>query len=120
MKVLLTLTGMAVLVSTSAAQAETRGQFCARWHNVCTKTSPASFQATCSDRLARCRENGCYHFNAFPPQCQSAGVPACSQIHEVCTRLGVNPNCEAARARCMRTGRWIGDGKVDFGPARKQ
>jgi hypothetical protein len=64
-----------MFLSDGAALAQNRGQFCARWHNVCKKTCPAGVpkaacHATCEDRRERCLKTGCYFFNNPGPRCQ--------------------------------------------------
>lgn len=66
-----------LLAHAGAAQAETRAQFCARWHAVCTRCDGlgasvprAQCLRTCSGRLATCKRTGCYHFNDPGPMCQ--------------------------------------------------
>jgi hypothetical protein len=66
-----------VIVASSLAQAETRAQFCARWHGVCARcdglgatVSRQTCLKTCGTRLAECRTSGCYFFNVPGPRCQ--------------------------------------------------
>jgi hypothetical protein len=117
MRLLVAWAGVAlILLSAGAANAETRAQFCARWNTVCLKTLPPEFRSECRGRLAACRGSGCFYFKAFGSRCETDRL-TCSQIHDACVGLGTNPDCDAAKARCMKAGRWIGKGGVDYGPA---
>jgi hypothetical protein len=58
-----------------SAFAQSRAQFCNRWHGVCTSTCPANVakaicKATCADRKQACQRTGCFHFNTPGPRCQ--------------------------------------------------
>jgi hypothetical protein len=107
----------------AASSAETRAQFCGRWNTVCTKTClpKETCRPSCTERLGTCRSSGCYFFKSpLGQQCPPARTPTCSEVFQFCKNLGQNLDCEGARANCIKTGRWIGKGQLDYGPALKK
>jgi hypothetical protein len=63
--------------ASESARAETRAQFCARWHAVCTQCTGRGATVPretclyhCAARLQECRTSGCYFFNVPGPRCQ--------------------------------------------------
>jgi hypothetical protein len=65
-----------VSLTATSARAETREQFCSRWHNVCARCEGLGARVprheclnTCSVRLSSCQQNGCYYFRATGEQC---------------------------------------------------
>src|SRR5262245_58866149 len=72
------LFAIGLLWTSVANAAETRAQFCQRWHAVCTRCDGLGARvpretclSTCSARLANCRTTGCYAFNRPGPRCQT-------------------------------------------------
>ena len=66
---------VSTLIMAGSARAETRNEFCGRWHQVCRTTCPTNVtlercHAVCRGRLAQCPKTGCYHFNLGGPRCQ--------------------------------------------------
>lgn len=68
-----------VLLTVQSAGAETRAQFCDRWHQVCVRcdglgasVSKKECLQNCNNRQRACLSNGCYRFIAIGPQCQKA------------------------------------------------
>jgi len=69
---------LSAIVSATAtpAFAETRAQFCSRWHSVCERCDGLGARvpkqeclATCSVRLSSCQQTGCYYFRATGERC---------------------------------------------------
>ena len=118
MKALVGLGMVAIVLSAGTAYAESRGQFCTRWGKVCVQ-SKSGTAASCKERQTACRTSGCFPFKTFGNRCETDRL-TCSQMHNSCSGLGVNPDCDSAKARCMKTGRWIGKGGIDYGPALRQ
>ncbi|WP_088345581.1 MULTISPECIES: hypothetical protein [Rhodomicrobium] len=108
------------------AKAESRAEFCARWHKVCRTTCPtgvskATCNDTCAGRIGLCQQSGCYNFRQMGPQCEGDPVPTCSERHQRCLSAGNGAKgCDARKAACLKTGRWTGRAGSDFGPTRKQ
>lgn len=118
MKAMIAFGLVASLFAAGSAYAETRGQFCTRWGKVCVQSKSGTAES-CKERQTACRTSGCFPFKAFGTRCDTDKL-TCSQIHKACVGLGVNPDCDSAKARCLKTGRWIGKGGIDYGPALKQ
>ena len=64
-------------VTAMSAAAQTRQQFCQRWHVVCQRceglgqTVPRErCLAVCAQRMSQCLANGCYFFNSPRPRCE--------------------------------------------------
>jgi hypothetical protein len=120
------LLGLALLFFGAApALAETRTQFCSRWNQFCNRVcTPEGLCGTCPSLYSTCLATGCFNFRSGP-RCETTAVPTCSEQYANCAR---NPRataeaCAAARATCMRTGRWIYTGtgtRLDYGPAQKR
>jgi len=68
------IVALLAMATLSTAEAQTRKQHCAMWHNRCLSTCPpnvskAACRNTCRQRLSDCRASGCYFFNIPGPRC---------------------------------------------------